>query len=373
MTKKGPTINKHKRGNYYTTITISGKKKFIYGKDEDEVLEKYYEAKYKAGQGYNVADNPTMLDYCLRWYDLYKRGKGSIKTQQMYASVLNAHIIPALGKMRVKDVVTSDVQTVLNAADTSKSLQHKVRITLNQIFKKAQGDRLIASSPVVGTDPVETPDPIRLFYTPEQRAILLEILQDHYLYPFVYFILHTGVRATEALALMKKRDIDLDARKIYVRESTEFIKSKPQKSKTKTDRGVREIPLPIAFTAWLDSYMRSVNSLYLFPGHHGGQRGLTEHTNRWRQANRWIEKWFKEHPDQKEHKFKLYFKTLRHTYCTELFDLGVDEVSAAKIMGHTVSVMREIYTHLQKTRRKQTAVKIDSLYENNVVQLEKSR
>lgn len=94
--------------------------------------------------------------------------------------------------------------------------------------------------------------------------------------------------------------------------------------------------------------------------------GQTELKNMQRRANDKLSRWFDENPDQEEHRFKLHFRALRHTYCTELFDLGVDEVSAAAIMGHTVSIMREIYTHIQKERQVKTVQKIESLYSNVV-------
>jgi len=91
--------------------------------------------------------------------------------------------------------------------------------------------------------------------------------------------------------------------------------------------------------------------------------GKTKLVNMQRKANRRLARWFDEHPDQEEHRFQLHFRTLRHTYCTELFDLGIDELSASRIMGHTVTIMREIYTHIQKDREQQTIEKIENLYQ----------
>lgn len=398
--KTGPTISEHKKGGFYTTLTINGKKKFIYGATEEEVLEKYIEAKYKSGQGYNITDNPLMIDYTIRWFDIYKKNrhkqgkkKLSINTLEMYANIINNHIIPQLGHKRVKEIVTSDIQTVLNNASSSRSLQHKVRITLNQIFNIAISDRLISFNPVIGTEPIETPEPERLCYTPEQRNILLYVLHDHGVYPLIFTILHSGLRATEAIALMKIRDLDLENNKIYVRESTEFNKNQPRAKDTKTKRGVRTVPIPSTFADWLKEYLKTNKSLYVFPGHDGGQMKQSELKSKQRWANNKLKKWFdtaelaqkkrsegekltkKEKEalkvidalnidDISEHRCQLHFKTLRHTYCTELFDLGIDENSAAAIMGHSVTVMREIYTHIQKKRKEQTVEKIENLYDN---------
>jgi integrase len=402
MSKRtGPKISPHVRGGFYTTLTVRGSKKFIYGQTEEEVLEKYIEARYMHNQGYNVTDNPSMKDYAARWFNIYKKGRGAIKTREMYINAIEVHIVPALGKKRVKDVTASDVQELLNSVNSSQSLQHKVRITLNQIFKKAQADRLVEFNPVAGTDPVDAPPPVRLCYSPEQRAILIDVLQNHKVFPLAFAVLNSGMRVTEAIALMRRRDLDLESNKIYVRESTEFEKYRPQKKETKTKRGVREIPIPSSFAAWLTGHMEKKKSLYVFPGHHGGQMGQTELKNMQRRANEKLQRWFgkAEAVQEKaaarenlseaesdllcwikrlcgdspigEHRCKLLFKTLRHTYCTELYDLGVDEVSAAAIMGHSVSVMREIYTHIQKERKIQTEIKIEQLYSGKIIELPK--
>jgi len=369
VAKKGPTIRKHAHGGYRTTF----QGKTIYGSSEEEVMDKYIDARYKAGQGYNVKDNPTLEIYALQWFDTYKRGKKAIKTQEMYANALNNHILPALGDKKIKDIVTSDIQALLNASNSSHSLQSKVKTTLNQIFNKALGDRLVPVNPVVGTERVETPDPIRNFYTPEQREIIYEVLQNMKVFPLVFTILNTGMRATEAIALIRNRDLDLEHNRIHVRESTQFKKSKPKKAPTKSDRGVRVIPIPSGFSAWMQEYLKSVKSLYVFPHHTGGQMSRTTLANLQRNANNKLARWFDRHPDKEEHRFKLHYKTLRHTYCTELFDLGVDEMMAAKIMGHDVSIMREVYTHIQKGREEQTVDTIENLYSDKIIKFPVSK
>lgn len=372
--KMGPKISIHSTGYLYTTITIEGKKKFIYGKTEGEVLDQYNELKYLHKQGYNITKNPTVEEYAARWFNLYKKGKKSLKTQEMYANAINNHIVPAIGKKKIKDVVLSDVQEILNVANTSHSLQHKVKITLNQIFKKAIADRMISFNPVDGAEQVETPDPVRRFYTPEQLEILIKVLAGDKIFPLAYSILNTGMRLTEAIALMRRRDLKLEDNKIKVQESTEFEKSQPRKKTTKTPRGIREIPLPPSFAVWLADYLeKAPRSLYVFPGSDGTQLNQNTIKNWRRRANAKLQKWFDKHPEMEEHRFKLHFRTLRHTYCTELFDLGVDELSAAEIMGHTVTIMREIYTHIQQHRREKTAVKIENLFKNVVNLPEKEK
>ncbi|HHW48673.1 MAG TPA: tyrosine-type recombinase/integrase [Clostridiaceae bacterium] len=89
---------------------------------------------------------------------------------------------------------------------------------------------------------------------------------------------------------------------------------------------------------------------------------MSELNKQWRKAKEKIKQWFEANPDTGIEQFNLTCRLLRHTYCTALFDAGVDEISAAEIMGHDVSIMRQIYTHISEERKKATVEKIETLY-----------
>lgn len=355
-------INKHSRGGYYTTFTIQGKKKFIYGATEDEVDAKYTEMKFKYNQGYNVTDNPTLKEYMIKWYNAFKKGEGALKTQEMYQNIINNHINPVMGKLKVKEVTSTQCQALVKSITSSKSLAHKVRITLNQIFKQAIADKLISFNPVSSTKIIAPDKPVRKCLTPTQRELLLHILKDDKAYPIVHTILYTGMRRGETLALMLN-DIDTVEEVIHVTKATEYENSKPKNKKTKTYRGVRDIPIPDAeVLSFFKKREAAKQSLYVFPGHAGGPMGLTEINRIWKKAKKKIKTFFEENKNLQEHSFNLTFRLLRHTYCTGLFDAGIDEMVAAEIMGHDVSIMREVYTHIQESRKKKTIKKLKSLY-----------
>lgn len=406
-------INKHKRGNYYTTLTIKGEKHFIYGSTPEEVEIKYTEMKYQYHKGYNISDNPFLEEYMITWYNTYKKDKGALKTQEMYRNVINNHINPALGHKRLKEITGTQVQQLLNKITSSKSLAHKVRITINQIFNQAISDRLVTFNPVTTCKVIIPDDPKRECLSAVQRVLLLKILKDHRAYPIVFTILHTGMRMGEALALTWN-DIDFENEIIKVTKATEYEHSKPKKKGTKTSRGVREIPMTEDLFHYLLEYKKTnKKGIYVFSGHSGGPMGLTEIKRIWKKAKKKINKWFddaffskaieiigekevnnlikqkynkslkrlslkqkklaKKFLEDKigkdklniKHEFNLTFRLLRHTYCTGLFDLGIDELSAAKIMGHDVSIMREVYTHIQKERKQKTEVKLKKLFKDS--------
>ena len=359
-------IRQHTRGDFYTTLTISGKKKFIYGATEAEVEVKYTEMKYKHHQGYDVNSNPTFEEYTIVWYKAFKAGEGALKTQEMYRNCINNHINPAFGHKKLKEITATQIQNFLNTITSSKSLAHKVRITLNQIFKQAISDHIIAFNPVSNTKIIAPNKPKRKFLTPLQRQLLLQILTEHRSYPIIFTILYTGMRMGEALALLLK-DIDFSNGLINVSKATEYDHSKPLPKNTKTERGNRQIPMPDELSTYLTQYLkrRKNKNLYVFPGHTGGPMGLSEIKRIIKKAKKKIDKWFIENEDMKEHKFDLTFRLLRHTYCTGLFDANIDEVSAAEIMGHDVSIMKEVYTHIQGNRKKKNVIKLNNIYSSD--------
>lgn len=193
---------------------------------------------------------------------------------------------------------------------------------------------------------------------------MLHILKKHRIYPVVFFSLYTGMRMGETLSLTWK-DVDLDDDIICVTKAFEFEKSKPKPKATKTANGIRDIPMPSVLKEYLLKYKTvTKKSLYVFPGHSGGPMGQTEIKRLWRKAKNRINNWFKNNEDMKEHQFNLTFRLLRHTYCTGLYDADIDELSAAKLMGHDVVIMRKIYTHLSEKRKKKTTIKLESLYQD---------
>lgn len=370
-------ISPHTRGGLYTTLTINGHKNFIYGATEEEVDAKYTEMKYKHNQGYNINDNPTMEEYMKRWFKAFKEGEGAIETQNMYRNCINTHIGPALGNFKLKEITGTQVQSLIKSITSSKSLAHKVRITLNQIFKNAIADKLISFNPVAATKIIIPDKPKRHCLSPKQRELMLSILEDHKTFPLIMTTLYTGARMGESLALFWP-DTDLKDKIVHITKATEYEHYRPKGKDTKTYRGVRDIPIEDPdYLAFMKQYKKSVRkSLYVFPGRTGGPMGLTEMRRNWKQARAKIKAFFDDEKNKelKEHEFLLTFRLLRHTFCTGLFDAGVDAVSAAELMGHDVKIMREVYTHIQDGRRKKTVDKLRSLYkEPKVIELKESK
>lgn len=138
-------------GRYQRRITLSdGTSRLVYGRTLaalDDAAQKLIQAD---SEGIRVGDTTTVDEWAHIWITSYKANLRA-KTISMYTGAYNAHIMPVIGKMPLKEVRPVQVRKVMaQVSDMSDSLQHKVLITMRQIFETAKQNRLIALNPTDG-------------------------------------------------------------------------------------------------------------------------------------------------------------------------------------------------------------------------------
>lgn len=169
---------------------------------------------------------------------------------------------------------------------------------------------------------------------------------------FTYFLLLTGCRRGEALALSPK-DIDFKNKTVTINKTVEWVGSKPNiKNSPKTDAGNREIPLS-------DNLIKMLLPLkkqkYLFANDNGELMNNSQVTRAW---NNYI----------KEIDIKITPHQLRHSYATILFDAGIDIKTAQKWLGHAdIKTTLEIYTHLSEMRIQNSKDKLLAYVNDNYI------
>lgn len=172
----------------------------------------------------------------------------------------------------------------------------------------------------------------------EERAV--KASADVWLFPF--FILYSGLRKGEALALTWG-DIDFDGEKIYITKSVYYEGDRPKLKRPKTEAGRRVVPLLSPLKAELEKIPKRSATDYIFSD--TGESPLTDRRYRtlW---SAWA----------KQSGVTATAHQLRHSFATTLFECGVDVKDAQDILGHsTAAVTQDIYTHIRESRRKLTA------------------
>ena len=213
-------------------------------------------------------------------------------------------------------------------------------LILNMIFGYAVESGDLDYSPCTHvTIPKNLPKSRREAATPGEEQL---VKASAHIWLFPFFILYSGLRKGEALALTWA-DIDFDNDEISVTKSVYHEGDRPFIKRPKTEAGTRTVPLLAPLKAVLLQDPDRSPDAYIF-----SDDGVKPLTNR-----RYITLW--------SHWADTTGVTatahqLRHSYATMLFECGIDVKDAQDILGHsTAAVTQDIYTHIRDTRRKLTA------------------
>jgi integrase len=166
-------------------------------------------------------------------------------TRKRYRSTLDLHLLPALGKCRLCDIRTVEVQRfVLQKFDGGLGWEtcNHLRNLLSKIFANAKKwGHFAGTNPALG---VELPERRQVrekrVLMPEQVARLLAVLREP-IRTMIFLAILTGLRVGEILAL-RWQDVDLDQGELRVVQAV--YRGCMGSPKTKGSR--RTIPLPQA-------------------------------------------------------------------------------------------------------------------------------
>ena len=351
-------------GRYSTTVTLglnsdgTTKRKQIYAKTVRELEEKRDALRYEVKQGTFVSDESITVEKWSRdWLRIYKTGV-SYNTKLMYETTVNAHIIPILGQMRLKDVRPHNVQRLINdkISNGNARTAQIILLTLKQIFKKAYENNFI-SRDFVGTVTLPKIEKTKKrAITEHERTIIENANLDLKGRAFIYTLLYAGLRKGEALALTRD-DINFAANTITVSKSLITKGNRPEiKPSPKSKAGNRKIPMPDLLVDTLRSYFKELKGNYVFPAVSGEFMSAIAFRRFWAKVITQLNEAAEDEiaKDITPHIF-------RHSYATMIYYAGIDIKMAQYLLGHSnINITLEIYTHLDKDNINTSVEKINS-------------
>lgn len=356
------TLKQRADGRY--RVKYAGK--YFYGSTQREAMaaRDEYKRAMEAGEAAE-AQGITLHAYAMRWVSTYKAhlSDAAYNTHVRIINRLCDH--EGLGARRVRSIVASDVQSFYNTyAGMSQSTLNSVRDTVRGIFKAAVADNILRTDPTQRATPPKGTKGSHRAITAHERDLIHRT--QHRMRAAVMVMLYAGLRRGEVCALDIDTDVDFDARTITVNRAVFFDgQNHPVLKDPKTEAGVRTIPMPDI----LANDLRGLHGLVL-TGADGGlisESGWTRCWNSYMTAinieeNGIRKRW---HGNTKEHKallaaglplpeyneISIRSHDLRHSYCTMLYEAGVDLKSCMTWMGHADEEMTmQIYTHLSDER-----------------------
>jgi integrase len=356
------------KNGWRTVISHKGHTVTAMGRSEQE-SRRLAKDKIKALPIYEGSLDPaaaklTTGEYLINW--ITKKHKTSIAatTYRRYASLLNIHIIPALGALKLQAVTKNHVNALMvqmREKGQSARSQQQARAVLSAAFESAIEDDLVASNPVVKSRTISLDTaqihPLSLM----EVQTLLSKTAGVQMQARVRIAVLYALRQGEALGLQWK-DVDFAKKTIFIWQQIQKIEGAYEFVKLKSDDSIRTLEIDDETLAALKAHKIQQNTDRLAMGDKWEDHDLvfTSSNGKPIDCKTDYRQWHRALavaglPEKRLH-------DARHTAATLLFDQGVDIEVIRRFMGHSsVLLTSKTYVHHSARQLKGVAKVISSM------------
>ena len=341
------------------------KRKYIYGRTRAEIQERFTSALRSRQQDVEpVGERETVGRFLDRWLQDRVRATVRPRTFQSYSYLVEKHLGPGLGHIRLAKLGPADVQRFLNVK-LSEGLKPRTVQYIHAVLRRAVGQALrwglvtrnsatLVDSPRVRRAEVQA-------LTAKQTGKLLEQIKGDRLEALFSVAVAIGLRQGEALALQWE-DVDLKHGTLRVRYTLQRLGKTVELVEPKSDRGKRSIALPAISVAALRSHRLRQRKERLLAGSSWRKSDFvfTSTIGTPLESRNVTKRLQKILVDAKLP--RLRFHDLRHTAASLLLAQGVHPRVVMEILGHSqIKLTMDTYSHVVPSLQRDAAAKIDAL------------
>lgn len=364
------------------------KVKTVYGKTQKEAEQKADALRLKLNKGIDITrDKDSFTLWANHWLSV-KEVEVSTDQYNLLKARVNV-FIEFIGGEKINEIQSIELQQILNSIakqnpttgkPSAKNTMRSYFQIINAIFENAIDNRIIDFNPARNLKiPNDAPQKQRRSLTQEERQRVIEF--KHRAQPAAMLMMFSGLRRGEATAL-RWSDVDLENHRIIVSRSYNF---KQREFKTPKNGKSRIVSVPQILVDYLSSLER--NSIYVLTSASGKLMSDTA----WKRLfdsyifdlNLEYGNFSKQHTKFEPHEIPMVIHPftphdLRHTFCTMMYEAGIDVLVAKEQMGHSdVKTTLSIYTHLDSLHKERDLQKMDDflqdLQNSSHIQVKKSR
>ncbi len=281
------------------------------------------------------------------------------KTAERYRTVIEKHLIPELGGMRLAELRPLHIQKLYSAwlkpgpdgkPRWARATLRKHHFTLHRALRDAVRLQYIAVNPA---DAVEVPrfagqkTAIRVL-SEAQTGDLLRRAQDPRLHLAILVAVTSGVRRGELLAL-RWADIDFEAGVLRVEQALEETGEGLRFKRPKTAKGRRRLPLPnITVEALRRHKVEQDKQRLLLGAAYQAEADLVfagPDGRPWFPSN--FERTWRAFKNKLPAELQIRFHDLRHTHASQLLSKGVHAKIVSERLGHaSIGITLDTYSHM---------------------------
>ncbi len=323
----------------------TGQRVRLTARSREEAEEKLAEKIKESRKPVSLVENRdiTLMAYAQGWLETAKL-ELALRTSRSYKQLLDGHVLPVLGHLRVRDLHQRDVKKLLaekRQSGLGKNTVRLIKAALSTVLSEATEDELIPMNPVLalgkkkrrsGQAPLPDVNPLGHAQLAAFKHGLEEMQGegrvDRCIAMLLALMAGTGLRPSEALAL-RPGDLNLRERSVRVERAMD-LDGRVKPTKTEETRSVDLSDTLIRrlsdYAIWLGAEAVASGreaSPWLFPGDQWGPL-LEGHVRKL--FERVLRKAELPH-------FRVY--DLRHTFASVLLSEGVPLLYVSNQLGHS--------------------------------------
>lgn len=340
-------MKRYKHSMRFTVETESGKiNKRVYGDTIEECVKKKERVIERTLQEAERKAHPYFKDVAAEWYEEAEK-RLSPYSQKSYKSLMNK-IIEMFGEFKIDNIKASTCQNIfdeLAKKGYKKTTLGSYKQVAFQIFDYAVLNDVIEFNPIAPVKISRNAKTVKHHRLPEVQEI--ETIKKSINAPFglfYYFLLYTGMRRGEALAI-DWEDIDFEKKTISVNKTARFVNNKCViANKTKTESGMRVIPLLQPLEIELAKIEPKKGLIFQKKGEPYTYTMLIYAMRKYNEAT----------------ELKLTPHMLRVAYATMLYDADLNDKDAQIIMGHSnIQITKNVYMRISQERQQASFEKLN--------------
>ncbi|MGI5178690.1 tyrosine-type recombinase/integrase [Dactylosporangium sp. CA-152071] len=331
---------------------IDGKRtrRWVYGKTERDVLDKLADLRRRQERGQNLAaGSRTFGKWLDEWIELKRTDGTRPTTLQGYRKIVENHVRPALGKVKLDKLTAATIRKLLAAKLESGLSASSVR-HIHGLIRNALGDaereELVHRNVAKIVRPPSMQQVERRALTVEEAKRLLGVMKGHRLEALFVTALTVGLRRGELLGL-RWADIDFGGGTLTVRQTLMRTNGRLEFSAPKTDRSRRTVPVAVQTQKLLKKHRKAQKAArksagdswtdhdLVFPARLGTPMEPDNLDRSWHQlrAAAGLD-WLRLHD-------------LRHACATFLLVSGASARTVMKVLGHSqIGLTMNTYAHV---------------------------
>jgi integrase len=342
------------------TPTGQRRRKYVYGRTKQEVLEKLNRLRARSLEG-SLGDpgRLTLGQFLTRWLEDVAEQNLRRSTSDLYSRAARNHILPRLGGIRLASLTPAHIQNLMAEMNRCGA---GIRWVTFRLLHRSLGQAvkwgLIPRNPA---DAVERPrPPVREMrtLTPEQARAFLREAQDDRYYALYCVLIGCGLRLGEALGLTWP-DVDLEKGKLTVRQQLAEVGGRLFLQEPKTASARRTVDMPGFVIQALQDHQRRQEEegnlmnewLLVFTDMNGGP------VRRENLRRRSFEPLLRRAGIP-----RIRLHDLRHTYATLNLAAGTHPKVVQQALGHAnINITLQTYSHVLPTLGREAADRLDAI------------